>query len=66
VATVVADGGVATGGCSAWLNCGMPEWRSAATGASAFRIAWSTASGTLGRTARTLGGGSLNRFARIA
>ena len=40
--------------------------RSAGTGASARRIAWSTASGTLGRTARTLGGGSVSRFTMIA
>ena len=40
----------------------MVEKRSAGTAASAFRIAWSTLSGTLDRTARTLGAGSVSRF----
>jgi hypothetical protein len=40
--------------------------RSAGSGASAFRIARSTPSGTVPRTARTLGGGSVNRFMIIA
>ena len=43
----------------------MPN-RSAATGASARWIAWSTASGTLGRIRRTLGTGSISRLAMIA
>ena len=51
---------------SAWANCATVLKRSAATGASAFRMAWSTLSGTLGRTLCTLGAGSVNRFARIA
>ena len=48
--------------CSAWANCATVGKRSATTGASARRIAWSTASGTFGREDRTLGGGSVSRF----
>jgi hypothetical protein len=40
--------------------------RSAATGARARWIAWSIVSGTLGRTRRTLGTGSVSRFAIMA
>ena len=51
---------------SARANSAAVANRSAATGASARWMAWSTASGTLGRVRRTLGGGSLRRRAIIA
>jgi hypothetical protein len=52
--------------CSAWANWATVLKRSAATGASALRIAWSIASGTLERTARRLGAGSVSRFTMSA
>ena len=51
---------------SACANKAALPNRSAGTGASAFRIAWSTLSGTVGRTDRTLGTGSVSRFTSIA
>ena len=51
---------------SACPNCAALEKRSAGTAASAFRMAWSTPSETLVRTARTLGAGSVSRRASIA
>ena len=65
-ATVAADVVPVGATCSAWANCAAVANRSAAIGASARRIAWSTGSGTLGRTDRTLGGGSVRRFTIIA
>src|SRR5690349_23466463 len=52
--------------CNAWANCSIDSNRSAATAASARRIASSSAEGKLGLTVRTLGAGSLNRLATIA
>ena len=52
--------------CSARAKSPAVAKRSAATGASARWIAWSTPSGTLGRTRRTLGTGSISRLAMIA
>ena len=53
-------------GTSARASSAADANRSAGTGASAFRIAASTASDTVGRTARTLGAGSVSRFTSIA
>ena len=53
----------------AWNACASSRtvWnRSAGAGASAFRMAWSSPAGTLPRTTRRLGGGSVNRLAMIA
>ena len=52
--------------CSAWPSSRTVWNRSAGTGASAFRMAWSSPAGTLPRTTRRLGGGSLNRLTMIA
>ena len=52
--------------CSAWANWSSEANRSAATGASARRIASSSAAGIFGRTERILGAGSLSRLAAIA
>ena len=53
-------------GASACASCAAPAKRSAGTGAKALRIAWSTLSGTVVRTDRTLGGGSVSRLAAMA
>ena len=63
-ATVGAAGTAAA--CSAWPNCAMVPNRSATTGESAFRIAWSAPSGRLVRTVRALGAGSVRRRTSIA
>ena len=52
--------------CSARENSATLLNRSAGTVESAFRIARSTDSGTLGRTERALGGGSVRRLTSIA
>ena len=66
VATVAAGVTVEGETCSAWANCPAVANRSAGTGASTRRMASSTAGGTAGRAARTLGGGSVSRLITMA
>ncbi len=59
------DGRVGPAVTQGWIaranSAALPN-RSAGTGASARRIAWSNSSGTLGRPRRTLGTGSVKRL----
>ncbi len=65
-ATVTPGGVVPVGTISACANWAAVAKRSAGTLASAFFTACSTASATLGRTARSEGAGSVKRRAIIA